>query len=241
MPDLVTKETPVTVDTEDYRHICSFCAEVNRAREHNLLLELVPDVDPADFVLWETSDFVVIPGVGSLCDGYVLISPKEHVLSFGHLDERLDGQLRTLFGELERWLSAQYGRPVVAFEHGAESFRNRGGSCTDHAHMHVFPADPRLDIVSGVQMDYELLRAEQLLPVLREQVQVRRCPYLWLRGPDSDMWMCDAPSAMSQYIRRVILRQLGRPDEWDWLVFPGTEYIRRTINRFRESSVQWPA
>ena len=241
MPELKAEEMAVAIDAEDYRDICGFCAEINMAREHNLLLNLMPDVDPRDFVLLETNDFVVVPGIGSVCDGYVLISPKEHVLSFGHLDERLDNQLAAVFGELERWLATRYGRPVIAFEHGAESFRNRGGSCTDHAHMHVFPADHRLDIIGAVQLDYRLRRTDRLLPPLCEQVQGRRLPYLWLRGPEGDMWICDAPTAMSQYIRRVIMSQLDRPDEWDWLVFPGTEYMRRTVQQFHEGLTQWPA
>jgi Diadenosine tetraphosphate (Ap4A) hydrolase and other HIT family hydrolases len=232
MPDQVTQQPQADVDPDDYRDICSFCAEIRRAREHNLLLELMPDIDPADFILFETDNFVVVPGVGAVCDGYVVISPRSHVLSFGHLDESLDEEVVGLLQEVQGWLTAQYARPVLAFEHGAESFRNRGGSCTDHAHMHMFPADSSLDLVEVIRPTYSLRPVSQMLPAMREQVRQRYQPYLWLRGPAGDMWLCDAPAALSQYVRRVILGQLGRPDQWDWAVFPGIEHMRRTIERF---------
>lgn len=226
------------VNPDDFRDLCSFCAEVERAREHNLLLELMPDLRPDDFILRETSDFVVIPGVGSVCDGYVIISPKEHVLSFGYLDASLDAQFESLFADVAQKLSGLYDRPVIAFEHGAESFRNRGGSCTDHAHTHVFPADPRLDLVTALRADFDLRPAPRFLPAARDQVALRQRPYLWLRGADGDMWVCDAPKALSQYVRRMIVAQLGRTGEWDWLVFPGTAHMRATVERLHRSCWQ---
>ena len=232
MSDLTGQDYLDDVDPEDYADICSFCAEIGRRRAHNLLLELMPDLDPADFLLWETDEFVVVPGVGAVCDGYVVMSPKAHVLSFGHLHDGLDRQFDGLFHEVTGWLESRYGWPVMAFEHGAESFRNRGGSCTDHAHLHMFPADPVLDVVDVIRSDFGLRRVNRFLPAVREQVQQRHRPYLWLRGTGDDMWLCDAPKALSQYLRRVIVGQLGRPDEWDWAVFPGTDHMRRTMRRF---------
>lgn len=197
----------------------------------------MPEFAPDDFILRDSGDFFVIPGAGSVCDGYVIISPKAHVLSFGHLDASLDSQLQAVFGDVERKLAGHYGRAVIAFEHGAESFRNRGGSCTDHAHMHVFPADPRLSLAAAVGTDFELRPVTQFLPSVREQVRTRHRPYLWLRE-GGQMWVCDAPRALSQYVRRVITAQLGRPDEWDWLVFPGTGHMRATVAQLHRS--RWP-
>ncbi|WOX12304.1 HIT family protein [Streptomyces sp. N50] len=218
---------------EDYQEICSFCAEIHLKSEHNLLGELLPDYAAEDFILFESDHFVVIPGVGAVCDGYVLISPKEHVLSFGHLSPTLDAELDDVCQRTAGFLRKHYGRRVLAFEHGAESFRNRGGSCTDHAHMHMFPAVPEIDIATGVRRDFELRSVNDFLPALRHQVQERQKPYLWLRSDDGRMWICDAPSALSQYVRRIIVGQLGRADEWDWAVFPGIEHLCSTIETFR--------
>lgn len=221
------------VDHDDYRDICSFCAEVACRQEHNLLAELMPETLVGDFILHETPRFVVIPGVGAVCDGYVLIVPKEHVLSFGHLDADHDAELTGLLDDLGGYLHEQFGEPITAFEHGAESFRNRGGSCTDHAHMHVMPMGRRIDLLGPLANDFEVRRAAEFLPALRDQVKTRRRPYLWLRGGDGSMWICDAPNALSQYIRRIIVDQLGRSGEWDWAVFTGVEHLRATIERFR--------
>jgi len=222
---------------EDHREICSFCAEVHCRVENNLLAELMPDIEPSEFLLAETQNFVVIPGVGSVCDGYVLIAPKDHVLSFGYLAEEVDSELAALFARLVAHLEQRYRRPVVAFEHGAESFRNRGGSCTDHAHMHVFPAAPGLDLATAVSREFELRATTEFLPALRHQVGERHSPYLWLRATDGSMHVCDAPKALSQYVRRLLVAYLGHPEEWDWAVFPGVGYMRATIRELHDHPI----
>ena len=222
------------IDHNDYKDICAFCAEVNAVPEHNAFARLIPDVAPAHCVLHETEHFVVIPCVGSACNGYVLIVPKEHVLSIGHLNGKYDAELTALMGQICDYLTGHYGLPVVAFEHGAESFRNRGGACTDHAHVHFLPASSQVDLVSRTRADFELRRVTDLSSATHAQVAERRRPYLWIREQNETMWICDAPDALSQYIRRILLAQLGCADEWDWAVFPGSEFIRLTIRQFQE-------
>jgi diadenosine tetraphosphate (Ap4A) HIT family hydrolase len=185
-------------------------------------------------VLYETPGFAVIPCLGSACDGYVLIVPKDHVLSAGHLSPEHDAELEALLTKVSGYLSNMYGLPTAAFEHGAESFRNRGGACTDHAHVHVLPASPQVDLVPPTRAEFQLRRAYDLSNTTRAQVTERQRPYLWIREQSGAMWICDAPDALSQYIRRILLRQLGRGDEWDWAVFPGLSHIRRTIYQFHE-------
>lgn len=234
------QETDVTyveesvVDHDDYRSICSFCAEISCRKEHNLLVELMPEIAIDDFILYETPRFTVVPGAGAVCDGYVMIVPKEHVLSFGHLDAAHDDELAKLLSTLGSHLESMFGEPIIAFEHGAESFRNRGGSCTDHAHMHVMPISREIDLLGPLSKDFELRRATEFAPALRDQVQERRRPYLWLRTTDGLMWICDAPNALAQHIRRIIVDQLGRPGEWDWAVFNGVEHLRATVRRFND-------
>jgi diadenosine tetraphosphate (Ap4A) HIT family hydrolase len=226
-------DTEFEVNHEDYRDICGFCAEAARMTDYNLLAELIPDADVNDFILHETPQFVVIPGVGAVCDGYVLVVPKEHVLSMGHLDSSHDAEFADLLDRLSLYLYEQFGNAITAFEHGAESFRNRGGSCTDHAHMHVMPLGGQIDLLGPLGKDFELRHATEFVPALRRQVSERKRPYLWLRTSTGKMWMCDAPHALSQYIRRILVDQLGRPGEWDWAVFPGVDYLRSTMERFR--------
>jgi diadenosine tetraphosphate (Ap4A) HIT family hydrolase len=229
-----TVGTEFEVDHTDYRDICAFCSEVSGVPEHNAFVSFMPDIDPAACILYETERFVVIPCVGAACDGYVLIVPKEHVLSIGHLSCENDPELTALLNQVCSYLREQYGLPIVAFEHGAESFRNRGGACTDHAHVHLLPASLQIDLLTPMRVDFEPRRVADLSNATREQVTKRRRPYLWVQEQNGEKWVCDAPDALSQYIRRILLSQLGRRDEWDWAVFPGQEYIRRTIAQFHE-------
>jgi hypothetical protein len=215
----------------DYRDICGFCAELEKRPDNNVLHALMPSIALSQFILSESDNFAIIPAVGSFVDNYVLLVPKSHVLSFGFLPPEVDDEFDSVFGSIVRSLSAE-GEGVVAFEHGAESFRNRGGSCTDHAHMHIFPATAALDVREDISAEFEVRQVAPALAPLRHQVEVRKKPYLWMRGLDGSALICDAPEALSQHVRRVIFARMGRPDEWDWAVFPGVEHMTATMSQF---------
>lgn len=217
---------------EDYRSICSFCAEIERLPEHNLFHQMMGKEIGYTYILKETDNFVVMPGIGSLMPGYLLIVPRDHVLSFGHLSATYDDELNKLLQILERWLVATYHSSVIFFEHGPASFTERGGSCTDHAHLHFVPIQTQIDLVSVMQRDFTV-RQVQTMAALRDQI-ARKIPYLFLRHHDGTMYVCDAPNAISQYLRRDLVRQLELGDVWDWLVFPGTGHILSTIQAFTD-------
>jgi diadenosine tetraphosphate (Ap4A) HIT family hydrolase len=216
----------------DLRHLCTFCAEIEGGDEHNLLRRLLGPDAGSSYLLAETENFVLIPGVGSLMPGYLLAVPRRHVLSFGHLPEHLGPELDGLLGRAESWIDRTYGRGTVMFEHGPASFVERGGSCTDHAHLHVVPCPPGVDLLPGMQRNFESRDAGAVLASTSEQIRSGRGPYLYLRQPSGRSYICDAPKAKSQHLRRDLVAQCGLEGEWDWEVFPGVEHIRATITSF---------
>lgn len=219
---------------ETYQDVCSFCAEIERRTEYNLFHELMGNDVAFTYLLYETSNFVVMPSIGSLMPGYLLVVPKLHVLSFGHLPSELDAELQSILATLVEWHSSTFSTKSIFFEHGSVSFTKRGGSCTDHAHLHIVPVPKSVDLVAGMYRDFST-RCVADLAALRAQVE-SDLPYLLLRHHDGSVYVADAPHAKSQHLRRDLVHQLGLGEVWDWSVFPGAEHILATIRCFKYPS-----
>ena len=64
---------------------CSFCSEMNNKKENNFFdIYLKEEFESAGLesrIVATTKKFVIMPMVGPLVPGYLLIVPKEHYLS----------------------------------------------------------------------------------------------------------------------------------------------------------------
>ena len=118
---------------------CTYCSEIARTTLGSALHSLLRDwSEHYGYVLHESENFSVLPAIGSCCDGYVLMLPKAHLMSFGLLSAELDNEFENLVERITSYLRHKFGLDVVIFEHGAKSSRSRAGSCMDHAHLHRF-------------------------------------------------------------------------------------------------------
>jgi len=107
-------------------------------------LGAIVDEDPSR-VVWETENFFVAPTIGPIgIDGYVLVISKEHNRGVGDIDEEDRKELETVLARTKAVVSETYGTPFV-FEHGPRVCQYRGGSCLDHAHLHVVPGAKVMD------------------------------------------------------------------------------------------------
>jgi diadenosine tetraphosphate (Ap4A) HIT family hydrolase len=212
---------------------CEFCAELTnpQASRFGAMYGSVL----RSRVVRETSSFVVVPTVGQMFPGSMLVIPRKHIetlAGFGlATDGRATDELISLMDSLNAELS-QFG-DVVSFEHGARA--DTGASCgIYHAHLHCVPT-PRV------------LRAEELLP--RGQ-QVRgfgeglrmladASQYLIVRDSKGVTRLHDqshgAGEYGSQYFRRRIAQVLDAPVEWDWRTYVAPEpFLLETVAAFRE-------
>src|ERR1017187_4678860 len=87
---------------------CTLCAE----------LESDAGRAPWNEPLIETEHFTVIPSLGALVEGWLLIVPKMHFISMGALPIDLRAEADGLEHQTRSLLKAKYRKPVVGFEHG---------------------------------------------------------------------------------------------------------------------------
>jgi len=99
---------------------CTFCNEFVGNLEKTLFYQVIGN-KVRSRILKETNNFVVIPTVGQIIEGYLLIMPKKHYLSVGHLPDSFYPELESLYYETKNILIKYYASPVFFFEHGSVS------------------------------------------------------------------------------------------------------------------------
>jgi len=170
--------------------------------------------------LVETERFVVVPAVGPLLAGHLMIVSREHqpnLLALG-LDalteyEHVADQLRHH--------KLYMGSGALEAEHGAGEF-DPGGTCITHVHVNFVPQLGR-----ETDLFDSKLRLMGTYSRLSE-ARVLQAPYILLRGDDGRARVFEAKGVPSQLIRRAICARLGR-DDWDWAASPRPDVVDETL------------
>jgi ATP adenylyltransferase len=201
---------------------CTFCAA------------FTPDSDRVQWnqPLVETKNFVVVPSLGSLVEGWLLIVPKDHYISMGALPTGLRSEADSLEQRIMQLLRLRYAEPINIFEHGPSAEKHGTGCGVDHAHLHVVPTACDL-------LEY----ARPLVPAsaqwtacapggewdLRRTAYDAGQDYLYLKPGDGRAVVATCEDFGSQVFRRALSSYLGIEDEFNWRTNPRIEIVCRTI------------
>ena len=123
-----------------------------------------------------TKKFVIMPMVGPLVPGYLLIVPKDHYLSIARLPKEQVEELKIIKEELKKVFKQYYGKSVF-YEHGALSCSAKGGCCSGHAHLHI------VDEFS--KYGYELRKLENYNEIINQKQ--RNTPYLYYENQNGEI------------------------------------------------------
>jgi len=83
--------------------------------------------------LFETPHLFAIPDKFPLTPGHTLIVSSAHLACYGAADDDVHYALDLAIAEVESFLSAAYGQPVLLWENGVS------GQSVFHAHLHLIP------------------------------------------------------------------------------------------------------
>ena len=178
-----------------------------------------------DRALMATDEAVVMPALGAIVPGHVLVVPRRHVRSVQLLDEASRTDFIHLLRDASTRIERAVGQEVTVFEHGA-SVAGSGprSACSEHAHLQVLPGafDQGAKLQGSVCYSSvaEFCSAEPPFD-----------PYLMIREPGKQTLVA-RDMGISQYFRREILTGAGEPDNWDYWLFPREENMRATFAMF---------
>ena len=195
---------------------CSFCSEINGKEENNFFdIYLKEEFEKEGLnsrIVATTHKFVIMPMVGPLVPGYLLIVPKDHYLSISQLPKEQIEELKIVKEELKKVFEEHYGKSVF-YEHGALSCSAKGGSCSDHAHLHIVAVDIDVKDKFG-QYGYELRKLDDYSEIINQKQ--RNIPYLYYENQKWEMFLADAPIVESQFIRKLIAKDIDALDRALW-------------------------
>ena len=203
---------------------CIFCKIAQTAPEN------LPEYDQP---IMETANFFVVSAKGQFTEGYVLICPRQHIDSFGFLNSVLFEEFLGIKKKVYSLLMGEYKCRPVFFEHGAIASK-KGGSCIEHAHIHVLPVELTS---TSPWMPKNLTggRTEDITSIF-EFVKAGR-PYFYLECSDGTVYLYDSTMLPCQYGRQVfarILKMNYSDSRWDWRIFPFKERMVKTTRRLRK-------
>jgi diadenosine tetraphosphate (Ap4A) HIT family hydrolase len=219
--------------TEPVSSTCDLCEEVRTGGTFATgALGFGHPLDKGSRLIRRTSVVDVYAGLGAIVPGYVLIVPRSHVLSCGSLDRADREQAFKVAWQTARELTSQLGQQVILAEHGS-SYKDgsRSGACIDHAHIHLFPlpsgADPASYLPPGAT---EITGTDALFASSQGS-------YYYCSWSERYGFLKPEPALPSQHARQVWARSHGRPDQWDWALFPEYENILATVDLLRRDQI----
>ena len=185
-------------------------------------------------ILFESDSFVVIPTLGSLVEGWLVIVPKKEYLSLQCIDND------SLLIELEKFSKAvgeiivkEFGY-VTMFEHGAVQPERKIGCGVDFAHLHLVPIN--FDLIQGLNrflhIEYEWKNVSGLKNAISSTK--KGVEYLFVSDYLGNSYVTQNEIFSSQLFRKVIASYLNVPDKFDWKQFHEFENISKTISRFKK-------
>lgn len=189
----------------------------------------------ADVILYESEHFFVVSELGSMKLGFLMICPKEHILSMAGMPDEYFEEYYQVQKDVEFILKSTFGfeKPVSFFEHGSDpDGKSSHRRSVVHAHTHVcwnFVLDKKYqDMVSmrpcadireargGKYFSYQENASGQLMIVNDPEVYVQR-----------------------QYPRQVMALQLGlAPGQYNWRKVAFDENIATTLYKMHTFLVE---
>ncbi|HUU40155.1 MAG TPA: hypothetical protein VMW42_04365 [Desulfatiglandales bacterium] len=230
------------------QEICTFCSELSGQTRISNYFRLVGH-SAKSRIIWKNSEFALIPSLGSLVEGHMLLIPTYHAFSFANLPITSLESAENLIASIMRFFG-ENGQQVLVFEHGAVILagsdyekrvkRARCGACTDHAHIHILPSvSPELVVSKIERMRIHMNRTVlENLGKLRGQVDPA-LPYIFIGGSDIESWLIFMLEYVpSQFMRKLVSSSIGLT-EWDWRQFPRINLVQKTIQEIGPRLNEW--
>lgn len=171
--------------------------------------------------LYETSQFVVVPSIGPIFPGHVLVVSKLHHPSLASMGPYAIEEYDRLAKRILESLSGFEPGTWLEAEHGATG-TEKAGACVIHSHVHWIPDAGRF---------FEQL-AGRLKPRALRLGEIGSVPqaYIFLRAGERQ-GVFDGHGLQSQTVRRLLCEFLDRDDD-DWRQHLRSDWVVATVEQW---------
>jgi len=184
-------------------------------------------------ILFETKNFKVIPSLGSLVEGWLLVIPKIHYISYGEItDVTLLEELDMLLNYVCNIIKIEYGEYII-FEHGPIEENSKVGCGVDYAHIHIVPIKLNLDLINSLSQETLQWANVESLHSTSSYTNSGRA-YLYFQDNSKNCYIGTKEDIPSQFFRRIIATIIGRPQIFDWKTNYFLENVKSTYARLKK-------
>lgn len=183
--------------------------------------------------IMESEHFVVVPTLGMLVPGWLLIVTKAHYLNMAVLPSAYYSELEDVKIVVRHELSSKFG-PTVFFEHGPACPGKPVGCGIDHAHWHAVPLS--FDLLPDLEVYFPHIRIHSALEL--RMIFNHHTSYLFYENQGGEAYAFPASDVPSQFFRRLVAQKIGESACWDWHIDAGLPNILGTLQRLRLSDKQ---
>lgn len=190
---------------------CIFC-DMDHSKIENTIIE-------------ETKYFYILPTLGSLVDGYILIVTKRHINSMSELNENELIEYKNIIGKYIELFKKIYNKTPIVFEHGTpnQNSEMKANSVT-HAHTHI--------VNINFSNEKEILEKYNFKEINDFKEINKNMNYIKYISNDKIYITYNFPS-VSQLMRILIAEELNYKDKFDWKKERFDENIISTIERIK--------
>lgn len=190
---------------------CIFC-DIDHSKIENTIIE-------------ETEYFYILPTLGSLVDGYILIVTKRHINSISELNENELIEYKNIIEKYKNLFKKIYNKTPIVFEHGTpnQNSKMKANSVT-HAHTHI--------VNINFSNEKEILEKYNFKQINDFKEINKNTNYIKYISNNKIYITYNFPS-VSQLMRILIAEELNYKDKFDWKKERFDENIISTIERIK--------
>lgn len=177
-------------------------------------------------ILDETNHFYILPTVGSLVDGYILVVSKRYINSMSELTKNEMDEYNFIIKKYRNIFRDIYGKYPIVFEHGSPVSDNsiRANSVI-HAHSHI---------VNHAYLDEpKIIKRLNFKPIQRiEDIKSNENYIMYINNNFKYVTYNFEP--ISQLMRKLIAKDLKYEDKFDWKKEKFMDNIIKTVLKVKE-------
>lgn len=188
---------------------CNFCC-IDKSKIYNTLIE-------------ETNNFIVIPSLGSLVDGYILIVAKKHLYNMFELDNNLLLEYYGLIDKYRNIFKNIYKKFPIVFEHGSNKVDKNTASSLVHAHTHIVNHNFKKEVDLLENLNFKIINDNK----------IEDKSYIFYISPNNKRYITYTFDSISQLMRLYIARDLKLENYYNWRNNIFYENIIKTLKNIK--------
>lgn len=190
---------------------CVFC-EIDETKKYNTIIE-------------ETNNFIIMPSLGSLVDGYLLIIYKKHLYSINKIPPEAKKEYIAIIDRYRKLFKEKYGKYPIVFEHGSPAPNGICSCCLIHAHSHI---------VNHNYINEKMILEKEKFQQIKDFSDIKtNTNYIYYKNQNGIDYVSYDYEPISQLMRIFIAKDLNISDRYNWRTNSFEDNIEKTIEKFK--------